>query len=55
MDIQLEYDPYWTVGDVIQVEGKNYRITKKTKTAIAVERYYFWHLWWDFWFGEEIV
>jgi Lhr-like helicase len=29
------------VGDIILVEGKKYRVTKKTRTAVAVERY-FW-------------
>jgi len=47
MDITLEYDPYLSVGDIIKVEGKNWRVTKKTRTAIAVERYYFWNRWID--------
>jgi hypothetical protein len=28
------------VGDIIKVYGKTYRVTKKTSTAIAVERWY---------------
>lgn len=35
------------VGDIIKVEGKNYRIEKKTCTAIAVSRYYWFDALWD--------
>jgi hypothetical protein len=31
-----------TVGQIIQVSGKSYKVTKVTTTAIAVERYYWW-------------
>lgn len=54
MTLQIEYDPLSAIGDIIQVEGRNFKITKKTRTAIAVERYYFWDKWWDKIFGEEI-
>ena len=47
MTLQIEHNPYWIVGDIIQVEGKNYKIIKKTTTALAVERYYFWDRWID--------
>jgi hypothetical protein len=35
------------VGDIILVEGKKYRITKLTRTAVAVERYYWFDALWD--------
>jgi len=47
MEFQVTYNPFWEVGDIIKVEGKNWRVTKKTRTAIAVERYYFWNRWID--------
>jgi hypothetical protein len=28
------------VGDIIDINGKRFKITKKTNTAIAVERWY---------------
>ena len=28
------------VGDIIDIDGKKFKITKKTNTAIAVERWY---------------
>jgi hypothetical protein len=28
------------VGDIVDLSGKNYRITKKTRTVVAVERWY---------------
>ena len=52
--LQLEYDPLCSVGDIIVVDGHNYKITKKTRTAIAVERYYFWNRWMDKIFGEGV-
>ena len=51
--LQLEYDPLCSVGDIIKVDGKNFKITKKTRTAIAVERYYFWNRWWDMIMGMD--
>ena len=47
MTLQIEFDPTWKVGDIIKVQGKNHRITKKTTTAVAVERYYFFDRWLD--------
>jgi len=28
------------VGDIVQVDGKNHKIIKKTTTAVSAERYY---------------
>ena len=28
------------VGDIVSIDGKNYKVTKKTRTAVAVERWY---------------
>ena len=47
MTLQIEFDPDWKVGDIIKVQGKNYRIVKKTTTAVAVERYFFFDRWMD--------
>ena len=47
MTLQIEIDPNWKVGDIIKVRGKNHRITKRTTTAVAVERYYFFDRWFD--------
>ena len=47
MTLQIEIDPNWKVGDIIKVEGKFHKITKKTTTAMAVERYYFFDRWMD--------
>jgi hypothetical protein len=30
------------VGDIIKYNGKNHRVTKNTRTAVALERYYWW-------------
>lgn len=35
------------VGDIIKVDGKNYKIEKKACTAIAVSRYYWFDALWD--------
>ena len=35
------------VGDIILVEGKKYRVTKKTRTAVAAERYFWFDALWD--------
>ena len=40
MQINVAIAPYWRVGDIIKLDGKSHKITKKTTTAIAVERYY---------------
>jgi hypothetical protein len=53
----VDFDPLAIVGDIIKVDGHNYRITKKAKTAIAVERYYWFDRLYD-WvkeIGEKIV
>jgi hypothetical protein len=47
MTLQIEIDPNWAVGDIIKVQGKNHKILKKTTSAVAVERYYFWDRWLD--------
>jgi hypothetical protein len=48
MTLQIEFNPSWQVGDIIRVgDGKTYKITKKTSSAIAVTPYYFWNRWWD--------
>ena len=38
--LQIEPNPDWYVGKIVEVENRNYRITKLTTTALAVERYY---------------
>ena len=35
------------VGDIILVGDKKHRITKLTRTAVAVERYYWFDALWD--------
>lgn len=30
-------------GDIVTLNGKNWKITKKTTTAISVEPYYWWN------------
>lgn len=48
MTLQIEFNPDWKVGDIIRIgDGHEYRISKKTTTALAVERYYFWNRWLD--------
>lgn len=39
-----DYDPVsLKVGDIVSLKsGRKYRITKKTTTAVAVERYFWW-------------
>jgi hypothetical protein len=49
MTLQIEFDPDWKVGDIIKVQGKNHRITKKTTTAVAVERYFWFDRLYDKW------
>lgn len=52
--LEIPFNPDWKVGDIIRIgDGENYKITKKTTTAIAVTRYYFWNKWWDKWFGGQ--
>ena len=29
-----------SVGDIVKIEGKNFKVTKKTRTAVTVERWY---------------
>ena len=53
MTLQIEADPCWLVGDIIKVEGKNYKITKMTTSALAVERYYWFDRLWDKWIRKE--
>lgn len=53
MTLQIEFDPTWRVGDIIKVQGKNYRITKKTTTAVAVERYYWFDRLYDKWVKKD--
>jgi hypothetical protein len=31
-----------TVGQIVNHDGKTYKVTKMTSTAIAVERYFWW-------------
>ena len=53
MTLQIERNPDWVVGDIIQVEGKNHKITKLTGTAMAVERYYWFDRLYDKWVRKE--
>jgi hypothetical protein len=42
------------VGDVIRcADGHNYKMTKKTTTAVALERYYWWNKFYDKYFQKE--
>ena len=36
-----------TVGSIIKSNGRKYKVTKKTTTAMAVERYYWFDALWD--------
>lgn len=36
-----------SVGDIVTLQGKEWKITKKTKTAIATEPYFWYNKWWD--------
>jgi hypothetical protein len=48
MTLEIEFQPDWKVGSVIRIgDGKDYKITKKTRNVIAYTRYYFWNRWWD--------
>ena len=48
MTLQIEFNPDWRVGDIIRIgDGHVYKITKKTRTAMAVTRYYFLNRWLD--------
>ena len=47
--LQIEFSPNWQVGDIIKVENRSYRITKKTTTAMAIERYYWFDRLYDKW------
>lgn len=42
------YDPagVYEIGGLMVLEGKRYRITRKTQRNMAVERYYWWHALW---------
>lgn len=44
MNMNISYDAIkqYVPGDVFQVNGKTYKLLKKTTTAVAVERYYWW-------------
>lgn len=53
MTLQIEFNPDWRVGDIIKVQGKNHRIVKKTTTAIATERYYWFDKLMDRWTKHE--
>jgi hypothetical protein len=46
-EFTVPYNHDWTTGDIIRYDGANWKITKKTTTAIAVQRYYFWNKWFD--------
>jgi hypothetical protein len=37
----------YNVGDIISLGDNNYKLVKKTTTAVAIERYYFWNKWFD--------
>lgn len=46
---QIDYDdvkPY-NIGQVIVLSGKQYVLEKKTTTAVAVTRYYWFNRLWD--------
>jgi hypothetical protein len=48
MTLEIEFQPDWKVGSVIRIgDGKDYKITKRTRNVIAYTRYYFWNKWWD--------
>ena len=37
-----EVDPF-VVGDILRIDGRTYKLVKKTTTACAVVPYYWWH------------
>jgi uncharacterized protein YkvS len=44
-----------SVGDIVTfTDGKRYKIEKKTTTACAVTRYYWFHEWLDKWKGSNV-
>lgn len=50
MGLPTYYDPVGTfaVGDIVEFsKGKRYRITRKTRTNMAVVRYYWWNAAYD--------
>ena len=48
VDVDCELE----VGSIILVDGKDHRVTKKTVTAIAAERYYWFDRLYDKWFRK---
>lgn len=44
---------FFDEGDIIVVDGKKYRAVKKTTTAVAVERYYWFDAIWDRYVGRK--
>ena len=53
MTLQIEKNSNWVVGDIIEVEDRTYKVTKLTRTAIAVERYYWFDRLYDKWIRKE--
>lgn len=47
LSINPEVIGSYGVGDVFTHNGSRYKILKKTRTAVAVERYYFFDAWFD--------
>ena len=43
------------IGDVFKMrDGLQYKLTKKTRSAVAVERYYWWNRLWDTQFKKRL-
>lgn len=53
MNYTLEDVQNYSQGDIIRLQGKSYRLTKKTTTAIAISRYYWFDRVID-WAGSKI-
>lgn len=45
---------HYCTGEIIKIDGKKYRLMKKTSTAISIERYYWFHAVAD-WVIDKIV
>jgi hypothetical protein len=51
--LEVMFDPKWVAGDVIDLGGKSYKITKKTSRNLAVTRYYWFNRIWDKYFAKK--
>ena len=52
LSIEYEVVENALIGDIITWHGHKYKLTKKTKTAVAVERYYWFNALIDSFLGK---